>query len=307
MRVNQGDVVVAADVSLDVEENVAVAVELHMMKMGKILRMFRALRFLRELRVMLQTILGSAVSLFWSVVTLLLILYVFALLFIQEFARHVADNELPDEEIAEIDLFFGSVSASMLSLYMCTNGGFAWINIYTLAANAGVLSQCAFIFFVAFFNFAVLNILSGIFLEKALNNGQPDRDQQALEKRRSDLADAAALSELFKKMDVSGDGYLSAEEFEVQIRDGKVRGYLESMDIDVKDASVFYNCLLEICGQNELAIDDFVEHCTRMKGNATATDVAQLSMELKMLRREVREISPSQQNRKPITDADRLV
>merc|ERR1712084_21883 len=56
---------------------------LRLMKLGKIFRLFRAVRFLRDLRVMLFSIMSSFPALFWAAITLGLILYIFALMFVQ--------------------------------------------------------------------------------------------------------------------------------------------------------------------------------------------------------------------------------
>lgn len=60
----------------------------------KVLRVFRAIRFLKELHVMVTSIIGSLVSLGWSIVMLGLILFVFALFFVQQMAAYLSGCQL---------------------------------------------------------------------------------------------------------------------------------------------------------------------------------------------------------------------
>ena len=55
---------------------------LRLFKLAKILRMVRVMRYFAELRVMLNSVLGSFMSLFWAGVMLGLIYYIFGLLFV---------------------------------------------------------------------------------------------------------------------------------------------------------------------------------------------------------------------------------
>jgi len=81
-----------------------------------------------------------------------------------------------------------------------------------------------FCIFQIVFSFAVLNVIGGIFLEKALANAQPDREQKALQKKRKDQEDLRALKELFEELDFEGDGCISKEELISHLTDEAVVG-----------------------------------------------------------------------------------
>jgi len=268
---------------------------LRLLKIGRIFRMFRALRFLRELRVLIATLMGSVTSMLWCIITLVLILYVFGLIFVQSMSSYLMDNieagtPSSEQEAADIQEYFSSVPRAMLTLYMCTNGGVDWYMVHATVATVGALLEAFFIFFICFFNFAVLNILSGIFLEKALRNSEPDRHALALERQRAEREDAEALRQLFHSLDFQGEGTLCWEELEDMVEDHMVRATFESLGIDVKDAEMFFEVLTHISGSDIIVIEDFVDGCSRMKGTASATDMASLSFQLKVIRRDMREL-----------------
>ena len=62
---------------------------------------------------------------------------------------------------------FGSVQKGMLSLYMATSGGNDWSYYYNMLAQTGEMTAALFIFYTAFNFFGTLNILTGLFVDKA--------------------------------------------------------------------------------------------------------------------------------------------
>jgi len=211
--------------------------------------------------------------------------------------RTKGGRSLEPETVASIQKMFGTMLQAMLTLYMATSGGIDWVEVYDIVGFAGWLLQLLFVFFLGFFGFAILNIVMGIFLEKAMRSAEFDRETIALEKRKKDRADADALRELLASLDWEHDGFLSMKEFKSHLEDERVRGYLAALGLDVGDAEMFYEVLMDISGgcdegdeEETILIDDFVEHCTRMKGHASSIDVAALSFEVKIVRRDLQEL-----------------
>jgi len=66
--------------------------------------------------------------------------------------------------------------------------------------------------------------------------------------------------------------------------------YLAALGISIRDAELFYEVLCQASGCSQMPVDDFAEFCTRMKGDATAIDVACLQYELRGLRRDFRQM-----------------
>ena len=63
----------------------------------------------------------------------------------------------------------------------------------------------------------MLNILTGIFLEKATAAAQPDRESLALEQRRNNDRIAQELLELLVEMDKDDSGTVTLEEFSANL------------------------------------------------------------------------------------------
>merc|ERR1711976_742791 len=109
---------------------------------------------------------------------------------------------------------------------MSTTGGIDWEETYLVMDSLGTFYGIVFVWYVTFFTFAVMNILTGIFVENATKLATPDREHLMLQQRRKDEQDASELRELCMAMDEDGSGSLTRDEFMVKIRDDKVARFL---------------------------------------------------------------------------------
>merc|ERR1712048_971276 len=66
---------------------------LRVFKFAKVLRLLRAVSIIKDLRVMMECVIGSMMALIWSIVLISFFLYVFSLFFVQAMAKHVSDSE----------------------------------------------------------------------------------------------------------------------------------------------------------------------------------------------------------------------
>merc|ERR1712125_135874 len=75
--------------------------------------------------------------------------------------------------------------------------------------------------------------------------------------------------------DKDGDGTLSWEEFEEYLCDSRVAAYLGSLGLDSSIAKTLF-VLLDVDDTNSVGIDEFVNGCSRLKGQARSLDVNML-------------------------------
>merc|ERR1719443_335117 len=106
-------------------------------------------------------------SLLWSLVMLSLIMYIFSLIFMQSASEYLARAETDPEKRRELIEYWGTVYASMDSLFQAISGGNDWSQFATPLRAVGEHYYLAFLFFILFLCFAVLNILTGVFIDGA--------------------------------------------------------------------------------------------------------------------------------------------
>jgi len=262
------------------------------LKLARILRGLRLMRFFAELRIMLNSLIGSVGSLFWSIVMLAMIIYLFSLLFVQGSVAHCSDVKSSVVVCDELRLYFGSVQLSMLSLFKASLGGDDWGVFYDAASKIGSFEAMVFLVFISFINIALMNVLTGIFVENAMQFAQPDRENLALEKRKQQVQDSAELRRIFQELKASsgqsGDDTISKTDFLNAMRQPRLRSLLHTLGLDIRDARIFFSMLVAANEGGSVDIDQFVDGCMRLKGPATSIDLQSVMLQSRAILKDMR-------------------
>jgi len=178
---------------------------------------------------------------------------------------------------------FGTVQKAILTLFQCTTGGADWNETYDLMETVGPIHAACFVFYILFACFAAFNIVTSIFVDKAMKLAQPDLETLLFEKRREDLKNAHSLRRLCCEADLNASGTISFTEFIGIIEDPKLRSEIEMRGLDIKDAEMFFTLLTSVTGEKEVKIDTFVAGCMKMKGIAMNVDLLLIGFELQLM------------------------
>merc|ERR1711870_43656 len=93
----------------------------------------------------------------------------------------------------------------------------------------------------------------------------------------------------FHEADTDKSGMLSWEEFSEHLQDDKVKAYFQALELDVSQARGLFK-LLDIDGNNQVGLNEFLDGCMRLKGQAKSIDVNMLLYENRRLMRKIGEI-----------------
>jgi hypothetical protein len=268
-----------------------------MLKLVKALRVFRLIRAIDVLRLMLNALLGSIFSLLWSILMMSLIFYMFGVVLVQFTTQYLYleqdGGQSTDPEIIDnLLLHFGSVEGAMLSLYMATTGGNDWAVYYNALDPTGSASLAIFLFFVAFSQIALMNILTGIFVEHAMELAKPNRQDLVAQHNRQMRRQTKHLEAIVREIDTADTGCISEAAFHENIREptGKLRQYLASMGIHEADAVHFYHLLKSATFGKEVEIPHFVSGVMRLRGDVQNLDVQGLIVEMKIVHKKIHEV-----------------
>lgn len=242
----------------------------------KTAQLVRIFRFVMALRKIVQSVLHTLKHLLWAMLLLLLIVYVFAVLFVQAVNDYVMDNQyLPEREMAASKIYFDSLIETMLTLFMSIAGGVSWEEpISTLKEISGWWTFL-YLFYIAFTYFAVLNVVTAVFCQSAIESAQNDHAnvvQNMLDNKESHLQ---KLRELFSKLGDESSGAITYGVFEEKIQSPAVRDYFETLGLDVWDPWAFFK-LLDADGGGSVEIEEFFLGCLRFSGQARAMDVGKI-------------------------------
>jgi len=259
---------------------------LRIMRVIKVVKVFRAVRvihFVKELRLMLKCVLGSFISLIWSFILLGGISLLFAIVVVQQLTSAVVDGQLPADQIDIIYERFGSVQQASLTMLKSISGGEDWGPIYDSISKAGIMNSICFLVYVLFVWLSVTNIITAIFVDKALKNARPDADDAMMEKHQDDLGKMKELQSIFRSMDHDNSGTLTLAELQSSFRDCRILSFFEMQGLDIKSSETFFELLTQISKTHEVDMESFVTGCLKMRGYATNIDVFMLLFQTQAL------------------------
>lgn len=242
---------------------------LRILRLFRVLRLVRLLHFVGELATIVSSIANSFRALCWTVVLLVLMIYMVGVLYTQiVFAHRVANKESDGD--ASLARWWGSLGRSVSTLYQAILGGVDWESVVTpLEDEIHPLMSLSFCFYIAFALLAMMNIITGTFVQSALQNAENEKTQDFV----------TAARDVFAKFDEDHQtGLISQEQFLEQIDDDSFRSYIENIGIDPKDAKLLFR-LLDNEHTGWIPLEILIAGMVRLRDGAKFMDILKLMNE----------------------------
>jgi len=254
---------------------------LRLLRLVKVLRLIRAMRFFRELRLILSMLVGSLSMLMWTLAMLVLILYIFGIIFLQALEGYLSqvkedgvDTSL-DPRHDKLLEHWGGIGKCMLTLYKSITAGHDWAEVAEPLKATGFQYYVIFLVYIIFLLLAVLNILTGMFCERAKKVVQHDSHAAMMEAMRADDTYREDVKRLFAQLDSDGNGGVTWDEFHQELKKPQVQAYFESLDIDVRHAERLFKALAG-ADDSRLSAEDFLQGCLKIHGDVRRQDMLAL-------------------------------
>jgi len=244
----------------------------------KTLRLVRVFRFIMALRTLVTSIIYTLKSLFWAMALLMLIVFVFAVLLVEAVSDYwgTLDNpHMPPEDAWRIQAYFASLPHAMLSLFMSISGGVSWEEVIAPLAQISYFWVVIYLFYISFTYFAVLNVVTGVFCQSAIDSAQNDHANVVQSMLANKEAHVEKITELFSRLGANKTGVITYGMFEEGLRTPAVIEYFETLGLDVWDAWSFFK-LLDLDAGGSVEIEEFFKGCLRLRGQARGVDLGKL-------------------------------
>lgn len=252
---------------------------LRLLRIVRALRIMRATRTSREFRKMSYALQYSAQTLFWALLLLAFVMYFFATTFTQAASEVlIAEGVLPQDVSRSSNLFnlvdsYGTIPKSFRSLFMAISSGRDWHElVLPLTEHVHWTFTALFVIFIAVTVFGIMNVLTSVFVESALQSVQHYKDLLIQESMKAKKMYVDHLREVFREIDTDLSGEITMEEMEQFLTDPSLMQYLESMDIQPDDARTLFR-LLDKDDSGCISIEEFCNGCLRLKGDAKSFDI----------------------------------
>lgn len=273
------------DVSLDViiaaaklEESPAFNTNLlrlgRIARLARIVRIFRVVRFLWELQLLVACIFNSMKSLLWTLILLFMFLYAFSIYLTQGTIDYLASGRgLPGESMTVLTQRYGSLWNSIFSLYQGLTNGVEWGQEYELFVQVHWIYECSYALFMTFCLLAVMNVVTAVFVEGAMERAREERDFQIKKQLESTQKFMKDLEALFLELDSDGSGAVTREEFKECIGDERIQRYFQKLDLDLNE-KLFD--VLDMDNNGFVLIDEFLESCMKFRNETKVADIVSL-------------------------------
>lgn len=243
--------------------------EASVLRMMRIFRLFRVLRLVRlmsvfsELRMFVVSVIDSMKSLFWTILLLLLVMYIAGVCLTQLVTNTKMQHRGQLKDMEGLHKMYGTLDRSMLTLYQTISEGIHWhVAMKPLVVSCSPWMSLMFCLWIAFCVFALLNVVTGVFVESALRTANEDQKKLLMYQ----------MGQWFSDADADQTGTITWDEFRYHLEDPKMEKFLKIVDLDAQEAWDLFH-LLDVSGVGEIPVDDFVNGCVRVTGNAKAIDL----------------------------------
>jgi hypothetical protein len=257
-------------------------------RLTRVMRVFRLMRFFRSLRVLIAAILNTVKNCVWVSMVLGMILYVCGILFTEAAKRQIKEwDEDPDmiKTLVQLDVhqYFSTLPRSIFTCFKSTLGGIDWeIASYALS-ELGVGYVLVFVLFIVFVYLAVLNVISGLFIQSSIREAESDLENMIAEKKHDKDKLITRLKAIFAHMDDEGSEELTMEMVESCMNHPDMQNLLMAMEVEASDAWTLLK-LLDADGNGQINCEEFVMGCLQLRGPAKSIHIAELQTECKWLR-----------------------
>eukprot|EP00971_Amphidinium_carterae_P129266 2560376-Amphidinium_carterae.1 len=192
----------------------------------------------------------------------------------------MVDVSNPEDAPAKLFKYYGSLGASMLTLFMSISGGADWQDLLEPLSQLSRAYSLIYVLYVSFVVFGIMNVLTAIFVESGSQIASIDQDLAIQEQLRRDKATINTIKSVFHDADKDASGLMTLTELEELLLDPKYIYAMRLIGLDVSEARGLFQ-LLDVNQTNAVSIEEFIAGMMRLKGAAKSVDLALLVHENK--------------------------
>jgi len=231
----------------------------------KALRVVRVLGLFNDLRMMVTQMLHSLGALFWSMMFLLVIIYICAVTFMQAAIVYIRDTSRTNSVAQGVKELYDSLPDAMYTMLLCITGGIQWKTAAEPIWHFGWAYGMLFIGFILISILGILNVVTSVFVERATNMKRVDRDFAFLEELQLMEKDVEDTMELFKVLDPDSKNSIWMQDIQKFLKEDRVIAHFAAMGIDVRDTTKFAH-LFQEGDSGMLTMDAFVLGLMSLRG-----------------------------------------
>lgn len=151
-------------------------------------------------------------------------------------------------------------------------GGVSWGEVSDVLLHVDAVLTIFFFGYISFSMLAVLNIITGVFVDNAVVCAKSQRDYLITRQRELQDKYMKELGELFVTMDADQSGSVTWDELETALKDDQISGYFATLGLARENMRTVFD-IVDSDDSGEVEVDEFLTGCMKVKGEAKAIDV----------------------------------
>jgi hypothetical protein len=189
---------------------------------------------------------------------------------------------LEENSVMQLRARYGSLWVALYTLFQSVTGGIDWGEGAEPLMVVGLHPIFLYIVYVALTIFAVLNVVTSVFVQNATKLALQDHDLVIQEQLNDRQAYIQAALGIFAEADSDGTGWITREQFERHLADPRVRAFFSCLELTGLEARRLFDMLDPDCS-GVVNAEQFVTGCMSLRGTAKTMDVAALAFEHRRL------------------------
>jgi hypothetical protein len=174
----------------------------------------------------------------------------------------------------------------MYYLIASITGGVDWTDVAWPLWEMNGLYGMAFTIYVLMSILGILNIVTGMFVERASNISKIDRDFAISDEIHRMEADIHESIVLFNNMDIGKKGKVEVDHFMDYLTKERVIAYFATLDIDVTDRKRLRS-MFDVDSDGCVTLEEFVIGCVRLRGSAKKSDLVAMTFQMRKLQESI--------------------
>jgi len=251
------------------------------LKALRAIRMVRTLRLFTGLRLLVKACQCFLPSLGWSMVLLGVFMSMGALVLGTLLQDFILDPTQSLDDRQWVWMRYGTAYRALYTLYEITFAGNWPTNVRPVLDRAGHGFVIFFVVYITIIVFAVIRVISAIFLKDTLDAANNDAEHLVVERLRKKAEYVEKLEQVFHAMDDAGDGMITEERLTHILANPVAKAYFQTLDVDIYESAALFHLLDN--GDGEVTLEEFIEGIMRCKGQARAIDQVAMRADLKAL------------------------
>lgn len=236
----------------------------------RVARVFKVMSVVEDLQLLVSCILHSFASFSWACALLLIMVYIVSIYLTQFMISEVIDGSFTNADELKVVALYGSLPTAMLSLIQGLLGGLDWKELVDPVKSLSPVVGFVFVLYIVFTMLAILNVITGNFVNTSLDAAKEIKDIHRLTQARR----------TFITLDFDASGTISLEEIYMHLQDPVVQEFFTSLDIDMSEARSLFQ-LIDLDDSGYIDFEEFLRGCLRLHGNAKSTDLLLVTRDIR--------------------------